>query len=295
MPLAARTSRKIPQWGIVLLGIGAVLVYTPQTWLSVPLELSQQADTPANPAASRRTRVAILFSGQPRFVTGIARATYQRFFLEPYDCDVYGAFGAKAGTNLTQYLDPFVAAYTPVAVDAYYDNEHELYDQMFPPPAKPAYHGIFNYFSDTGADPGNRFKVVALFESLRRVADLFDRARGARQYDWIVRARTDNVITAALNLTALPPGYIYFADLTAIVNVPRHIKNELYVLPGNVPAALDVLRKGVGSLRRLNGPPHGASFCDENLFQRLVYDLRLDGIARVTDHLQRMVSRFFLL
>jgi hypothetical protein len=53
--------------------------------------------------------------------------------------------------------------------------------------------------------------VARVWHRLRGVGALVEAAEaaGGFEYDWLVRARTDVVVTAALDLAAVPQGYIY--------------------------------------------------------------------------------------
>lgn len=252
------------------------------------LGASDTEPPPQRPYNPLKPRVAILFSGEPRWVTGISGNIYKHYILDRYDCDVYGSFGFKTEINTTQ-VEVFKAFYNPIAVDTNVDEDFPgLFARMFPPPAAPRYFSLFQ------AEWYKMFQrqVIMMYDSLRRVAITFDRTRGSREYDWILRARTDSVLTALPNLTTLPRGYLYFGMLHLSRGIPEWLRNEFYILPGNVPRALDLMRKGLDRMAPINLGEHPSSFVDETIFHDLVYDLGLQNISRVTDYIQNIVRSF---
>lgn len=93
-----------------------------------------------------------------------------------------------------------------------------------------------------------------------------------------------------VDLAALEPGFAYFADATCTYEVPYLLRNEFYVLPGDRPEFLDILR-GIRHLSAINTRHVAApalrpvSFTDEGLFFALVFETlpRIAPLVRLTD------------
>lgn len=231
------------------------------------------------------TKVAILFSGQMRHLDGIAYESWKTFFLSQYDCDIYAYFGVQqidAKTN--QLVEEFKNLYNPLGIEIGVDNDKLLSDKVFSNDSVPTYSQLFQSLEMTR----NRFNVMHIYYSMHRVATVFDKFKKNREYHWIVRARTDSVVAAMLDLSSIDRGYLYFSNLWNSYQNPNGLKNDFYIIPGNIPRAMNIMRKG---FFLLNSFP-GVSFVDENQFKAILSRLELNNqISRVTDQLNVSPTR----
>jgi len=139
-------------------------------------------------------RVALLFSGQPRVVDGIAFKSIQDVFLSKYEVDVYAHFWdyvdtSKANTSASENIQKFKVQYSPKAIRV----DPPLQEDEYSPKA------ISNWQRNS----------YSMYASLKRVYTLFESTRNGTEYDWIVRIRIDSVIFRCPDLRTLPFGRIY--------------------------------------------------------------------------------------
>jgi len=139
-------------------------------------------------------RVALLFSGQPRVVDGIAFKSIQDVFLSKYEVDVYAHFWdyvdtSKANTTASESIQKFKDQYSPKAV------------QVDPPLREDEYSSRATEYWQRNS--------YSMYASLKRVYTLFESTRNGTEYDWIVRIRIDSVIFRCPDLRTLPFGRIY--------------------------------------------------------------------------------------
>lgn len=224
-----------------------------------------------------KSRVAILFSGQLRS-SAVAHSTWQKFFLEAYDCDVYGYFGYKKDEpyeTVQRRLDEFKNLYHPVAVSMEVDS-----DAVF---GNITHHHFSKRYEPYGSNL--KYPVACLYYYIEKCVKLFELSRGDRNYDWIVRARTDHVIISMLDLNTLEKGFIYIGWLSHLYML-HYIKNEFYLIPGNMPTALSLMHTH-SKLSQINSK---VSFVDEILFREAIEE-EFASITRVTEKLLSYPSR----
>lgn len=152
-------------------------------------------------------KIALLFSGQPRFVNSASYESIKRNFLDKYDCDVYAHFWFSPDTstvyetapwstlgNITfpsDTIDVFSSLYSPKAIS---------YD---PPPTESEI--VLRSYPKV-SHPRNPYNVLCLFESQKRVYRL---VQNPEQYTYIIWLRPDLYIYRCPDLNEWDSSSIY--------------------------------------------------------------------------------------
>lgn len=205
-----------------------------------------------------RPRVALIFSGQPRCVDGISYQSFLKCILSQYDVDVYAHFWGdvepeKSSGTASANIQLFQTLYKPKAIQV----DPPLRGDEFPLPfIQP--HSPVPLTPETicSLHPSNWAywvrNCVSMYTSMDRAYTLFE-AKRDRQYDWILRTRTDCVLLRCPRLDILDRRYMYVPNWrgptnpvivnhalfvpTTIAPVLFRIRHSLESLPGNMDEA----------------------------------------------------------
>ena len=141
-------------------------------------------------------KIAILISGQPRFLNSRAYKTIKEKLLDVYNCDVYCHFwwnpnGGYYSTSPWSTLGNF-----PIPKDADKKIE-ELYKPIkytweLPTNIKTNYTKTINM--------NNNINLPSMYLSMKKSFDLIE---NINQYEWIIRLRYDDILTSFPNLNLL--------------------------------------------------------------------------------------------
>jgi hypothetical protein len=213
----------------------------------------------------RKLRVALLFSGQPRHVDGIAYEAYSRCVLDRgFAVDVFAFFwrdGGGDGKDASSIVD-FARLYHPVAVETATPIPPEVYLRGRTYPRQ------YDY-------PATRDKTMknhmSMYTAMANVFSLWRNVSAAlgREYDILIRARSDGVWAACPDLGWLDPDYLYGPNwYPGLPNLVNHI----LVLPGRDAAAPGSIAHTVFNIRDAIDEMYdeGVFIADENLMFALV-------------------------
>ncbi len=190
----------------------------------------------------RKLRVALLFSGQPRHVDGIAYEAYSRCVLDRgFAVDVFAFFwrdGGGDGVDASSIAD-FARLYHPVAVET-------------APPIPPEVYLRGRTYPRQYDYPATRDKTMknhmSMYTAMANVFSLWRNVSAAlgREYDILIRARSDGVWAACPDLGRLDPDYLYGPNwYPGLPNLVNHI----LVLPGRDAAAPGSIADTVFNIR----------------------------------------------
>lgn len=199
-----------------------------------------------------KPRVAILFSGQPRCVEGIAYESFKKCILDNYEVDVYAHFwadtdtGKSAGTTETN-IQKFKELYNPksIKIDRPLTPSEYPIDFIQKHCQTPISHEnlmVLPYGNGWAAWIRN---CVSMYESMKRVYALFQETTTDR-YDWILRTRTDCVLLRCPRLDGLDPRYMYAPNWHG--NYNPVVVNHCLILPPDIARVLFSIRGAIESL-----------------------------------------------
>jgi hypothetical protein len=162
-------------------------------------------------------KLALLFSGQPRFINSASYDSIKRNFLEKYDCDVYAHFWFSPDpttvyetsewstlgnlTFPTDTIDVFTSLYSPKAIS---------YD----PPPKESEIVLRPY--PKVSNQRTPYNFLCLNESQKKVYQL---VQTPEQYTFIIWIRSDSYIYRLPDITEWNPSSIYLAGQDLSRNV----------------------------------------------------------------------------
>ncbi len=158
-------------------------------------------------------KVAILLSGQPRFVEGQGYATIKSKILDQYDCDVFCHFwwNPEGGNYITAPWSTLGALPIPPTA---LDDIQRLYQPkkiQWNLPLDP--RGITKIYPRT-CHPSNSYNLPSMYKSMQKSYDLMleHMAETGVTYDWVIRLRYDAILTRMPDLSTLDPTYLYAPD-----------------------------------------------------------------------------------
>jgi hypothetical protein len=153
-------------------------------------------------------KVALLFSGQPRFVNSESYQTIQREFLDKYDCDCY--CHCWYSTTESMATSPWSGLGDIRCVGNEIETIRELYRPVgfeYDEPLREEETRILK------KEHTNQYNVVSMYRSLQRVDDVFRKYKPAHiQYDVCVRLRYDCLIWKMVDFYTLEPNCLYIQD-----------------------------------------------------------------------------------
>jgi hypothetical protein len=175
----------------------------------------------------RKLRVALLFSGLPRLISGIAHDALRRCVLDrDFEVDTYAHMWWEPSPNSSEPnpIDEFRLLYNPVAVAT---------EPVIPPEGLLRGREYTHAYGYASLGLGNKqwYNFLSLYAGMGRVYKLFHNVSTAlgRTYDFVIRTRTDSVWGACPDLAKLDTNLMYAPDwYPGIPNLVNHI----LVFPG---------------------------------------------------------------
>jgi hypothetical protein len=200
-----------------------------------PAPLPSASATPTPPPCvpgkddncKRKLRVALLFSGLPRLISGIAHDALRRCVLDrDFEVDTYAHIWWEPSSNPNDPnpIDEFRRLYNPVAVAT---------EPVIPPEGLLRGREYTHAYGYATLGLGNKqwYNFLSLYAGMGRVYTLFHNLSTAlgRSYDFVIRTRTDSVWGACPDLAKLDTNLMYAPDwYPGIPNLVNHI----LVFPG---------------------------------------------------------------
>lgn len=227
----------------------------------------------AGRTAPRRQRVALVFSGQPRFIHGIAAFAWRECLLDRADVDIYAHFwwqgagggeyesinggsGHVDGDAMTAFFDEYgrnvvqlpeaLSGTSPshaqfAAAIKHLRNDLNVNTSILtekPIPGQKFVHrnypNSWKYDSDGNRAIGNVFSQYASMQRAAYLWSNFSESLGI-EYDWVVRARTDVVMKHCPDIDKLEKGYIYMPDWHGASPI---VANHAIYMPANLTVAV---------------------------------------------------------
>ncbi len=157
-------------------------------------------------------KIALLLSGQPRFVDGAGYKTIKEKILDVYDCDVFCHFwwNPEGGTFITAPWSTL--GDLPIPTDAE-TQIRELYSPKRMKWDKPLLPSeVKSGYTRTTA-PTTPYNLQSMYTSMQRSHQLMEQevAEG-QKYDLVIRLRYDAILTAFPDLNTLQRNRLYEID-----------------------------------------------------------------------------------
>lgn len=158
-------------------------------------------------------KVAILLSGQPRFLQGAGYKSMKEKILDKYDCDVFchvwwtsqgGSYDTAPWSTLGNYAMPDKV---PETIEKLYAPKKLRVDEPLPKEGNTvSYERVYH--------PSVRYNLPSMYLSMKRSYELLEEyvEETGTTYDWILRLRYDAILTAFPDLASLNKGFIYAPD-----------------------------------------------------------------------------------
>lgn len=201
----------------------------------------------------KRTRVALIFSGQPRCIDGISYEGFRKCILEQYDVDVYAHFWGevesdKSVGSASMNLERFKELYRPKAVQVDPPLLATEYPMAFIQPHSPLPLTLENLLAIKPEHSWGYWvrNCVSMYTSMNRAYDVF-LANKQSDYDWIIRTRTDCVMLRCPRLDHLDPQYMYVPDWHGPAS--RSIVNHALIIPPSLAEPIFRIRNTLEGLR----------------------------------------------
>ena len=154
-------------------------------------------------------KVAVLISGQPRYVDKLSYKIIKKYLLDKYDCDVY--CHCWFDKELIMKTSPW-SGHTHFKCNG---DELELIRNNYKPAG-------FEYDTPISSDTIYNFKNIAniatpynltsMYTSMKRAYQVFCKYKPINiEYDIFIKLRYDAIPTELPNLYNLPKGFLYFS------------------------------------------------------------------------------------
>jgi len=147
-------------------------------------------------------KVALLFSGQPRFLNSASYISIKKYLLDVYDCDVYchcwfsnDAMSTAPWSGLKNFvcngseIEQIIDLYRPLGFE--YDTPIEK-------------NGPEHLLQECQ----HSYNLSSMYKSMKRVYEVFEKYR-KRDYDVLIRIRYDLLVKNLPDLTALQKEYTF--------------------------------------------------------------------------------------
>jgi len=151
-------------------------------------------------------KIAIVFSGQPRFVEQHGFFSNQHHFLNKYDCDTYAHFWYSKNTPQE------TAPWSGLGFVSFPDNTIETFCNLYNPksiivePPLLESELVRRNYANTST-PRTPFNTFSMYTSHKRAFNLI---QSPEDYDFIIRQRTDNILLRIPDLNTLSKDFIYY-------------------------------------------------------------------------------------
>lgn len=213
-------------------------------------------------------KIAIVFSGQPRFVDQNGYHSTKAYFLDKYDCDIYAHFWFEKGSiyetspwttlgDITlpdDTIEKFIDLYKPKGIKI----EKPMSEQEL----------LHRNYTNTSS-PRTPYNTFSMYCSHKRAFDLIP---NPEEYDFIIRQRTDNIVLYMPDLDILSKDHIYYITQCE----KRHVYNDSFaIFPGKYA---HYFFHGIEILDTLYD--NGCFFNNENLFRELLSFYNLAPLCR---------------
>lgn len=223
-------------------------------------------------------KIALVFSGQPRFVNSKAFISINDNLLQKYNCDVYAHFWFSSDKNKVYETAPwsslgnielsknsiteFIELYKPLKIT--YDEPYtdsELVTRVY----------------ERTNHPRSPYNTRSMFISHKKAYSLID---NPDKYDFIIRIRTDDVIFTFpdLNMLDTSKNYVFLQDES------RGIINDSFAIMNNKHAKY--LFNGIDIIDTIYD--NGILFSNEELFRGILeyYNVFNDTVLYDNDKLK---------
>lgn len=165
-------------------------------------------------------KIALLLSGQPRFVDGPGYASIKEKILDVYDCDVFCHFWwtKSGGTYIT-------APWSTLGDMPIPDNAETQIRELYNPKKMHYDKPLLESEVKTGyvrtSAPTTPYNLQSMYTSMQRSHRLMEKyvKETKTQYDFVIRLRYDAILTAFPDLTTLTNDRFYDIDYSKFHNL----------------------------------------------------------------------------
>lgn len=155
-------------------------------------------------------KLALLFSGQPRFLEGASSQSLKFFYLDKHQCDVYAHFWFSEDPT-TSYI---TAPYSTLGILTFPSNTMDIFRRLYnpkkliyePPLPRSIVAESYPMLNDTDTTYSNISKYTSLQKVFRLVENL-------DEYDFIVAIRSDQILLRMPELDTLDINKIHVTAL----------------------------------------------------------------------------------
>lgn len=159
-------------------------------------------------------KIALLLTGQPRFLTSDSYDSIKRELLRNYDVDIFCHTwwepGATYSTAPWSGLGSIkIGGDVPQIIENIYSPKILLFD----PPVNPDFFENLDYYKNT-SHPTTPYNLSSMYLSIYRCYQIFKEYcdKNGAVYDWVIRLRYDGIIDRIPDLNTLQKGQIYVSD-----------------------------------------------------------------------------------
>lgn len=174
---------------------------------------SKKRKTIRKQKAGNKLKIALVFSGQPRFVSGYSFESIKYKLLDMYDCDIYAHFwlsNCKKWHNvnnsnpniniINKNIDNFKQLYNPIDILI---EEPLNKDTIMNPLLN---NNDFKFIKDNKQNYNVMYKYLSRYTSHKKAFSLI---KDVNKYDFIINLRTDLFINLMPDLNTLSKDKIY--------------------------------------------------------------------------------------
>ena len=213
-------------------------------------------------------KVAVLVSGQPRFLRASGYRSIKEKVLDKYDCDVFCHFWWSPDGGTYDSAPWSGVVNLPISPTAESDII-ELYN-----PKKTKWHlpvdpkSITKTYPRT-TSPTTWVNLPCLYFSMQESYKLmveYIKETGTK-YDWVIRLRYDAILTSFPDLTKLPKGFLYDCDYSQFHN---SLANNGLIMSPEISEIIMNMHDYMDEMYNL-----GSLFNDEQLITTLVISKKI--------------------
>ena len=150
-------------------------------------------------------KIALVFSGQPRFIDGMSYNSIKEFFLNKYDCDVYAHFWFSQDTSTSYETAPWSTLGNISFPSDTLDIFNKLYNPVKLSFDEPLVHDD-KYKKYTNSHSHSGYLIYSTYTSLQKAYKLID---NINQYDYIIKIRPDIIFNIKFDVNNIDPHSIH--------------------------------------------------------------------------------------
>lgn len=168
-------------------------------------------------------KIALVFSGQPRFIDGISYNSIKKIFLDKYDCDVYAHFWFSQDISTSYETAPWSTLGNISFPSDTLDTFNKLYNPVKLSFDEPLVHDD-KYKKYTKSHSHSGYLIHSMYTSMQKAYKLID---NINQYDYIIKIRPDIIFDISLDLNSIDRNSIHAIQIR---NYPDILYNDTFTI-----------------------------------------------------------------